>query len=221
MRTIIYVDGFNLYYRLLQKRPHLKWLDIKALAQKVLGVRHKIISVRYYTARVSGRTDPTAPARQQVYLDALGTVPEVSVHLGSFLSSKKFAGLVHPPEFRPHLMSPIAQPWPVVVRVHKTEEKGSDVNLASHLLLGAFRNDYDVAAVVSNDTDLVEPLRIVTRELGKVVTLLSPVPNPAPQLKAVASFVRHIRVAHLSSSQFTDPLTLANGTLLRKPGAWV
>jgi uncharacterized LabA/DUF88 family protein len=93
----------------------------------------------------------------------------------------------------------------VVVRVHKTEEKVSDVNLASHLLLGAFRNDYDVAAVISNDTDLVEPLRIVTRELGKVVTLLSPVPNPAPQLKAVASSVRHIRAAHPSSSQFTDP----------------
>jgi uncharacterized LabA/DUF88 family protein len=194
MRTIIYVDGFNLYFRLLHTRPHLKWLNIKALAQNVLGAQHRIIGVRYYTARVSGRTDPTAPARQQVYLDALGTIPEISVHLGSFLSSKKFAGL---------------------------EEKGSDVNLASHLLLGAFRNEYDVAAIVSNDTDLVEPLRIVTNELGKVVTLLSPVPNPAPQLKAVAGFVRHIRVGHLSASQFADPLVLANGTLLSKPITWV
>jgi uncharacterized LabA/DUF88 family protein len=221
MRTIIYVDGFNLYFRLHHTRPHLKWLNIKALAQNVLGAQHRIIGVRYYTARVSGRTDPTAPARQQVYLDALGTIPEISVHLGSFLSSKKFAGLVYPPEFRPRLASPIPQPWPVVVRVHKTEEKGSDVNLASHLLLGAFRNEYDVAAIVSNDTDLVEPLRIVTNELGKVVTLLSPVPNPAPQLKAVAGFVRHIRVGHLSASQFADPLVLANGTLLSKPITWV
>ena len=76
----------------------LKWLNINALAQKVLGAQHNIIGVRYYTARVSGRTDPTAPARQQIYLDALGTVTEISVHLGSFLSSKKFAGLVHPPD---------------------------------------------------------------------------------------------------------------------------
>ncbi|MET0483567.1 MAG: NYN domain-containing protein [Aestuariivirgaceae bacterium] len=105
--------------------------------------------------------------------------------------------------------------------MHKTEEKGSDVNLASHMLLGAFRNEFDVAAIISNDTDLVEPLRITTRELGKVVTLLSPVSSPAPQLRAVASFVRHIRVGHLSASQFADPLALADGTLLSKPAGWV
>src|SRR5262249_17852961 len=137
MRTIVYVDGFNLYYRMLEKRPDLKWLNIKLVAEKVLKPENDIIGVRYYTARVSGRIDPLAPARQQVYFDALGTIPEVSLHMGSFLSAKKFAGLVHPPSFRPELAAPLPQPWPVVVCVHKTEEKGSDVNLASHLLLDA------------------------------------------------------------------------------------
>ncbi|WKA26219.1 NYN domain-containing protein [Bradyrhizobium roseum] len=221
MRTIIYVDGFNLYYRMLEQRPDLKWLDIKQVAEKTLRPENQVIGVRYYTARVSGRHDPQAPGRQQVYFDALSTIPEISLHMGNFLSAKKFAGLVHPPSFRPHLAAPLPQPWPVVVRVHKTEEKGSDVNLASHLLLGAFRNDYDVAAVLSNDTDLVEPIRIATRELGKVVGLLSPVSAPAPQLRAVSSFVRHIKISDLASSQFPDPIILPDGTALIKPATWV
>jgi hypothetical protein len=70
--------------------------------------------VKYYTARVSGRTDPTAPARQQIYLDALATVPEISIYMGSFLSSEKFAALVKPPEFRPRV--DLAPPWPDVVK---------------------------------------------------------------------------------------------------------
>jgi hypothetical protein len=101
MRTIVYVDGFNLYFRLLQKRPDLKWLNIKALVERVLKPANQIIVVRYYTARVSGRLDPHGPGRQQVYLDALATVPEIPVHMGMFLSSEKFAGWCIPLNFGP------------------------------------------------------------------------------------------------------------------------
>ena len=101
MRTTVYVDGFNLYFRLLAQRSSLKWLNVKALAEKLLNPANTIVGVRYYTARVSGRIDRHAPARQQIYLDALRTVPEISIHMGTFLLSEKFAGLVKPPEFRP------------------------------------------------------------------------------------------------------------------------
>lgn len=121
MRTIIYVDGFNLYFRLLVNRPAAKWLNIKALSERLLDPGNVVTGVKYYTARVSGRIDPTAPGRQQVYLDALGTVPEISIHMGSFLLSGKFAGLVKPPEFRPR--TALAPPWPDVVKVIKVEEK--------------------------------------------------------------------------------------------------
>jgi hypothetical protein len=221
MRTIVYVDGFNLYYRLLEKRPDLKWLNVKQLATKVLSAKNQITQVRYYTARVSGRVDPDAPARQQIYFDALGSVPEISLHMGTFLASKKFAGLVHPPSFRPQLAAQLPQPWPAVVRVHKTEEKGSDVNLASHLLLDAFKGNYDVAAVLSNDTDLVEPIRIVTQELGKPVGLLTPVPNPNPQLQAVSSFIRRIGHNDIAACQFPNPLTLPDGRQIARPATWL
>jgi hypothetical protein len=218
MRTIVYVDGFNLYFRLLEKRPALKWLNIKALAERLLKPVNKIVGVRYYTAHVSGRIDPGAPGRQQIYLDALRTVPEISLHMGAFLLSEKFAGLVQPPEFRPRITLP--PPWPDVVKVIKVEEKGSDVNLACHLLLDAFQNNFDVAAVLSNDSDLVEPIRIVTQVIGKPVGLLSPVSNPNPELNRASSFLRRISVSDLAAAQFSDPLTLPGGVILHKPATW-
>jgi uncharacterized LabA/DUF88 family protein len=219
MRTFVYVDGFNLYFRLLEKRPALRWLNIKALSEKLLTKGNIVAAVKYYTAHVSGRLDPTAPARQQIYLDALRTVPEISLHMGSFLISEKFAGLTSPPEFRPRISLP--PPWPDVVKVIKVEEKGSDVNLACHLLLDAFHSNYDVAAVLSNDSDLVEPIRIVTQVLGKPVGLLSPVSNPNPDLRRVSSFIRRISVSDLAAAQFPNPIVRSDGSTLNKPASWV
>ena len=221
MRTIIFVDGFNLYFRLLRARPADKWLNPKLLAENVLSPANIVTEVNYYTARVSGRLDVDAPRRQQVYFDALSTVPEVKIHMGMFLSKEKWAALVHPPQFMPPLGAAMAKPWADVVKILKTEEKGSDVNLASHLLFKTFRNEYDVAAVISNDSDLVEPIRLATQEMGKIVGLLSPVNNPNPQLAAAASFVRRIRPNHLTSSQLNNPLTLEDGTVLTRPPTWV
>ena len=196
----------------------IKWLNIKALAEKLLRPENIITNVRYYTAHVSGRIDPTSPARQQLYLDALQTLPEISIHLGTFLTTEKFAGLAKPPNFRPRVE--LAEPWPDVVKVIKVEEKGSDVNLACHLLLDAFQGNFDVAAVLSNDSDLVEPIRIVTQVLGKPVGLLSPVGNPNPQLQRASSFVRRISVSDLTASQFQDVLSRDDGSTVRKPMGW-
>ena len=103
-------------------------------------------------------------------------------------------------------------------KVWKTEEKGSDVNLGSHLVRDAFQGRFDVAAVLSNDTDLVEPIRIVTEELNLPVGLLCPVAKPAGGLAAIASFVRHIRDDHLRASQFPDTIP---GTSITRPRTWL
>jgi NYN domain len=102
----------------------------------------------------------------------------------------------------------------------KVEEKGSDVNLACHLLLDAFQNNFDVAAVLSNDSDLVEPIRIVTQVIGKPVGLLSPVTNPNPELSRVSRFIRRIIVSDLAAAQFANPLPLPGGVMLHKPVTW-
>ncbi|MCH8103425.1 MAG: NYN domain-containing protein, partial [Chloroflexi bacterium] len=84
----------------------------------------------------------------------------------------------------------------------KTEEKGSDVNLAAHLLNDAWNGLFEVAAVISNDTDLVAPIRMVTMERKKVVHVVCPSRwQAAPKLVAVASHVRHIRQPMLRAAQ--------------------
>lgn len=77
MRTIVYIDGLNLYYRALKRTAH-RWLDIEALSKAVLPSNCKIEAINYYTARVSGRVDQTTVQRQNVYLRALKTLPSVT-----------------------------------------------------------------------------------------------------------------------------------------------
>ena len=221
MRTIVYVDGFNLYYRLLRARPGMKWLNPLALAGEVLGDKHDITQTRYFTARVTGRLDPTAPKRQHAYLKALSTVPGIQIHYGNFLATKTWAGLV-PPDLdpsKPGARAPF-MPWPAVVRVFKTEEKGSDVNLATHLLVDAYADIFDTAAVITNDTDLAEPLRHVAKVMGKPVGLLTPVAKPAHDLQRSVTFVRHIREQHLRAAQFPDRVTVAGEVAAERPPEW-
>jgi len=118
---------------------------------------------------------------------------------------------------------PSALPDAVKVQVFGMEEKGSDVNLAVHLVNDAWAKRFEAAVVISNDTDLVEPIRIVSKELGLPVCLLSPPTRfgcaPKP-LAAVSSSVRHINRSHLNTALFPDPLPLADGTTLAKPVGW-
>ena len=146
------------------------------------------------------------------------TLRTVSIHYGNFLVSQKWAGLVPPPEFRPPFSLPSGAA-PQVARVWKTEEKGSDVNLGVHLVRDAFRGGFDLAAVLTNDTDLVEPIRIVTGELNLPVILLTPTNRPATSLAAVASGVRHIS-PYIGPCQLPDPIVLANGRQMHKPTGW-
>jgi len=180
LRTFIYVDGFNLYNRALKDTPY-KWLDLRALCGHLLAPANQILAIKYYTARVSGDRDPDQPRRQQVYFKALETLPEVSIHYGKFL----------PKKIRRPLGTPIAG-LPKFVEVHTVEEKGSDVNLAAHLVRDGFRNFFDVAVVLSKDTDLIEPMRIVRHELNKPVGMICPDKDAPQGLRDVASFVRHI-----------------------------
>jgi hypothetical protein len=217
-RTIVYIDGFNLYYRALKGTAH-KWLDIAAMSAACLPTGYQIQAINYYTAHISGRLDPTAPARQKTYLRALETLPKVAIYYGNFLVTKKWSGLVQPLDFRPPFTLP-AGAAPVVARVWKTEEKGSDVNLGVHLVRDGFKGAFDVAAVLTNDTDLVEPIRIVTKEIRLPVTLLTPCARPATSLVNVSTAVRHIQ-PYLGPCQLPNSVSIPGRTAITKPESWL
>jgi uncharacterized LabA/DUF88 family protein len=206
-RSIVYVDGFNLYYGALKGTAY-KWLDPVHLA-KLLFRHHDIQRVKYFTALVAARPhDPNQPQRQQTYLRALRTLLDLEIILGRFYVSYPRMRLRNPPSA-----------GPVTVQVIKTEEKGSDVNIAAHLLSDAYEGSFDVAVVISNDSDLVLPIEMVTKRLSRRVDLVSPFPAVAFDLKNVSSTYRRLRQGPLKASQLPTTLTDANG-IFSKPASW-
>ena len=208
-RAYVYVDGFNFYYRALKQRnPRLKWLNLVRLSELLLDQDDTVEQLRYFTARVSSRSgDKDAPRRQQIYFSALQSEPRVSIHYGRFLAKTKKRPLVSDPK--------------TYVEVHDTEEKGSDVSLASHLIHDAWQNRFDIALVMSQDTDLVEPLRMVSQELNKTVGLAwLDGSRPNGKLVRATTFVRHVEKRHLRSAQFPNPLVRQDGKEIRKPAGW-
>jgi uncharacterized LabA/DUF88 family protein len=162
IRTNVYIDGFNLYYGALRKTPY-RWVNLRTLCQLLLP-KNSIAEIKYFTARVTARpNDPDQAVRQQLYFRALETLPGLSIHYGHFLTHEVMMPLVSVPG-RPQQYA----------RVIKTEEKGSDVNLATHLLHDAHMGRFDVAVIVSNDSDLLEPIKIVRGQLGRKVGILNP-----------------------------------------------
>lgn len=212
MKTNVYIDAFNLYYGSLRKTPY-RWLDVRALAATLLPT-HQIHRIRYFTAKVSvvpGDGDGRQPQRQQVYLRALRATERLDVHLGQFQSHATRMPLANP------------KGSDKFARVIKTEEKGSDVNLATYLLLDAFDEDYEQALVISNDSDLATPVKLVNSKLRKPVGVALPCSNPgrnpSVELKSAAKFIKNVRPAQLAACQLQPQMTDSDGTFW-KPKEW-
>ena len=257
LQTRVYVDGFNLYYGSV-KGTSYKWLNLVELARQLVPAGNVVDKLKYFTARVSGVSNKRAPARQQAFLSALLTLPEVEVHMGSFLAKTIWRPLTNLPVAGRAIHTPAVVALPagdhrvaglpseqtlpvksyplasegkkkrrritppfhdaVIAEVHSMEEKGSDVNLAVHLLNDAWKGLFDYAVVISNDTDLVEPIRMVTTERGKPVMVVCPGRwSMAPKLRNVATHRRHIHRAMLRAAQFP---ALIQGTTISKPQGW-
>lgn len=202
-RIAFYIDGFNLYYGCLKNTPY-KWLDIRALCRRMFP-EGSIVSIKYYTARIddSFNSDLDKPIRQQTYLRAL-KVSQVKIVEGFFLTHKV------------HMNKTDGTGR---VQVWKTEEKGTDVNIAAQMVDDGHANRYDIAVVISNDSDLVEPIRIVRSMLRKYVFIVTPYKYNAIELRKVASSTRRIRRSILSECQFPEIMKDSVGVFM-KPKKW-
>ena len=138
-------------------------MNLRTVAE-TLFPQDTIHRICYFTALLDARLDdPSQPQRQQVYLRALATLPGFDAYYGTFRSGTK--------------RRPLAEPvmgLPTHVLVRDSEEKGSDVNLATRLLVDGFNKEYDQAVVVSNDADFASAMRYVRDNLGLRVVLVNP-----------------------------------------------
>lgn len=183
MRVGVYIDAFNLYYG---GRSHAggggvagwRWLDVRSLAsalvqeQAALWPAAQVESVTYCTARISSRDNAAGHRDQDIYLKALGSSGSVDhIEYGYYKSMVKTRPMAVPDrKRRPKLVTP---DWPIKVKngaqvedpdatfmvsVADREEKGSDVNIATHLLIDVFHQKIDAAVVISNNSDLALPI---------------------------------------------------------------
>lgn len=210
-QVIAYVDGFALYKGLLQRTyPQFKWLNVYELVRRLYW-QYEVTDVYFFTANLKPTTnDPGIGQRQQKYLQALDTVQNVHIVRGTYIFEKHWYPK-HPEELD-------ADGRVVTVKVKRPEEKGSDVNLATQLLMDAWAGNADLYAVLTNDSDLAGPVHAVAKTLRREVSLISVAGdkyNKAFRDVGLAS-VRQVRQGTLRDSQF--PEELAPG--LRKPRQW-
>ena len=218
MRTVIYVDGFNLYYSVL-RRTNLKWLDLVALFRNhVLDSNAQLLEVRYYTAPILARMsdDPQSVQRQRIYLQALRRMypNQLKIIEGRIAVTTPFQRLVRPIAGA----SDISR-----VQVYDFNEKKTDVNLASDLLAGAWTGAFDQAVICSNDTDL-EPALATLRKyhpqlrLGIVATVRgSDNRYIAADLKQHADWSKALSMVHISNAQLPERIPASS---LRRPETW-
>lgn len=226
LRTNLYVDGFNLYYG-AAKDTRLKWVNVVALAECVIpGLQ--VTRTRYFTAKVKATSiDPQQATKQQTYIRVLETIPNLTVHYGRYQEKPSKARHCNPP--------------PETVMILKPQEKATDVNIATFMLADAFRDECDQFVLVTNDSDLAEPVRLINKELGKRVFVINPhtvdtkarqnakdggnrKARPSWHLAKVAFGVWDIcsdgNNCHMTQAQFPHTLTDKNGTITI-PASWV
>ena len=210
MRTNVYIDGFNLYYGALRGTP-FRWLNPRRLAAELLP-GHEIGKVCYCTARLEGEQGDFGPRRRQnVYLRALRTLPNLEIVYGIFRRREKRRPLVERIEG-----------LPAIVTIAEWEEKRTDVNLATEMVFDGFNERYEQALVISNDTDLVRPIGRIRDELGISMVVANPyrlIRTPREIYRAASRVVR-IRESQLSASQLPDVVIDAHGRTIRKPARW-
>lgn len=212
-RTIVYIDGFNLYYGVFKQhyRRH-KWLDFDAYFRQLMPAGN-IVAIKYFSALVSAIHNPDGRARQCTYWEALRTLSLTRIIEGRF-KDKSVTCQVRPCRF------------PGDKRFIVPEEKRTDVNIALEILDDAYQGAVDEIVLISGDSDLAPalekiklrfpPIRIVVY----VPAAFNPKRGKAPDLRRLADKARNFDGALCAHAQLPTTITKADGSTITRPAGW-
>ena len=205
-RSIVYIDGFNLYYGLVRGTSY-KWLNLQRYFT-LLRPDDDLQQIHYFTALVNGPTRPN----QETYLRALATLPLVNIVLGKFKTKRVHCG-VHGCAF------------PGDRFFQAMEEKRTDVNIAIHILDDVYQGRCDRLILVSGDSDLVPAINKVkdlfpTKQVIVYVPARNPVRGAAVELRSAADKHRTLPMNLLQHAQFPHHFPDGAGNFLTKPSHW-
>lgn len=199
MRVVTFVDGFNLYHAIRDlAKDHLKWIDLRALCRQFAPEpQFQLTSVYYFSAYATWRQGPYR--RHREYVKAL-TATGVTPIMARFKEKDRSCfNCGH--QWKDH------------------EEKETDVGIAAHLVAAAFRNLYDRALLISNDSDLVPAIRLVRAGFpSKQLRIITPVGRRhSLDLVRAAGGLRYcarMKVIHVERSLLPRQVTDANGRVV-------
>jgi uncharacterized LabA/DUF88 family protein len=200
-RVAVFIDGYNLYHGMHDRwqRKYL-WLDLEALGRRLTKSSQTLAVVRYFTAPV--RNDAASLARQKLYLRALQTYPKIDVTLGRFQEKQ-----------------PSCRACGATWRTY--EEKETDVSIAVALVEDAVNDLYDVAILISADSDLCPAIRAVRRLApNKRIIAVFPPGRRADALRRACDGVRHLDEVSLRNAQLPDEVPGPAGLTYKRPAHW-
>jgi uncharacterized LabA/DUF88 family protein len=211
-RVFSYIDGFNLFYGMCDKANtrvngtlinqqwrRYSWLDLCRFSQSLLVPGQQLIHTKYFTSRVKGR--PASQQRQSTYLDALGTLPNLTIFHGQFQPDKKTCSNCGTPSY-------------------PLQEKKTDVNIATQMINDALQRNFDVAILVSGDSDQVPTVEMVRSVFRRRVIVAFPPRRFSAELQKVATASFRIGEAKFQPSILPPTITLPSGTVLTCPNEW-
>lgn len=201
-RVIAYIDGYNLYFGLLDAGLRTsRWLDLQSVCASLLKPGQRLDLVRYFTTSV--RDDPGAARRQATFIDALRTTGGIEIDFGVFLSTAVTCRNCN-------------TQW------NKSEEKRTDVNIAVRLLNDAYDDRFDMAMIVSGDSDLVPIVESVRERFAhKRVIVASPPKRWSTDLAQSAHAAFQVSRAAIRSNRLPDPVVTPEDVELRAPPRWL
>ena len=203
-RVAVYIDGFNLYYGIRSKGwRRYYWLDLRRLAENLLRSGQELVMVRYFTTRISPEPhDPGKAVRQNTFIEALETLPDLYIHYGKYMPKH-------------HTCLSCGTAWKTY------EEKMTDVNIAVEMLGDVHNEIFDTVIMVSGDSDLTGPVTAVrSRYPDKEVIVAFPPDRVSKQLRQVATASFVIGRKTLADSQLPERIIRPDGHILSRPPTW-
>lgn len=216
-RAIVYIDGFNLYHGLKQKHgKKYMWLNIEEFSRNITPAHASLHKTKYFTSRLRGSsTAPEKLQRQAQFLRAVQSLhPRVLTIEGTYQSfqshCKHCNNLIH----CPYCGSPHVKP----------NEKKTDVNIATSMLVDAFEDNCDIQILVSGDSDyeftLMELRRLFPQK--EIIVAFPPMRrNNRLEGKDKCNTSFDIPEDAFIHSQFTDRILVSGKKPIEKPVEWV
>lgn len=215
-RTIVYVDGSNLYYGLLRGTAN-KWLDLMAFAKKQLNQEHEIVAIKYFASRVIDKSkDHHKSARQDKYFDALRNRDCIELIEGYYRERKEYLEAATE-ECR--VCDKSSRPG--FVRGYRASEKLTDVNIATSLLQDAYENKADSFVLISGDSDLSPAARIVRYSVKKQIIVLNPQRSICNELRKYSTLYRNLDVNVAEGCLMPRSFESKDGRVIHCPEAWL